>query len=164
MLCLRPMSTRYFRAGIGTVIYNTSNEVAFFRRAMNPVGIWQFQQGGIDHNETPDTALWRELMEEVGLRKEDVTLTYTAPDWISYEDLLASTDATVVRLGQTHQWYFLKLNDDVFIDLTRATDKEFDEWKWVTFEEAIEATAPHKQHVYQELHAYFESEIQKTSR
>lgn len=158
------MSTRYFRAGIGTVIYNSENQVAFFRRSQNPVGIWQFQQGGIDHNETPDMALWRELIEEVGLGDKDVTLTYTAPDWISYEDLLASADASIVRLGQTHQWYFLKLHDDSIIDLAKATDDEFDEWKWVTFEEAIEATTPHKQHVYQELHAYFLNEVQKTSR
>lgn len=164
MLCLRPMSTRYFRAGIGTVIYNDSHEVAFFRREKEPVGVWQFQQGGIDHNELPFTTLWRELMEEVGLSKDEVELTYTLPHWISYEDLVASTDATVVRLGQTHQWFFLKIREGVTIDLARATDNEFDEWKWVSFEEAINATSTHKQHVYHELHKHFLLQIQKTSR
>lgn len=161
MLCLRPMSTRYFRAGIGTIIYNDAHKLAFFKRAKHPVGIWQFQQGGIDHGELPETALWRELMEEVGLSPEQVTKTFTVPHWISYEDLHASTDPSIERIGQSHQWYFLKLSPGSDIDLTRATDNEFDDWKWVTFEEAIETTAPHKQHVYQTLQKYFVTEVKK---
>ena len=53
MVCSASMSTtaidtRFFRAGVGTVIYNSKGQVAWFERAQNPVGVWQFQQGGID--------------------------------------------------------------------------------------------------------------------
>ena len=153
------MSTRYFRAGIGTVIFNEKFEVAFFEREKFPEGIWQFQQGGIDLGETPDETLWRELMEEVGLSKEEVELVYEIPHWISYEDLNASTDVTVQRLGQTHKWFFLKLKSETTIDLEKSTDKEFRNWRFVTFEEAIEATALHKKHVYQTLYEYFKTEV-----
>ncbi|MEN9920291.1 MAG: hypothetical protein RL538_184 [Candidatus Parcubacteria bacterium] len=158
------MPTRYFRAGIGTVIYNDAHELAFFKRAKHPADIWQFQQGGIDHGESPVTALWRELMEEVGLCEADIITAHEMPHLISYRDLNATDDHNIARIGQTHQWYFLKLKEGATIDLTRATDDEFKDWRWVTFEEAISKTSPHKQHVYQALHSYFTEHITKTPR
>lgn len=65
------LETRYFRAGVGTVIYNAAGRVVHFERTQNPAGMWQFQQGGIDLDEQPADTLWRELAEEVGLTKED---------------------------------------------------------------------------------------------
>lgn len=153
------MSSRYFRAGVGTVIHNKRNEVAFFRRAKHPVGIWQFQQGGIDEDETTQQTLWRELHEEVGLSESDIAQVDEFPDWLSYQDLDATTDHTIIRLGQTHRWFFLRLKDDISIDLSRATDAEFDDWSWVSFEEAIQRTGEHKQHVYQTLYSYFKKHI-----
>jgi 8-oxo-dGTP pyrophosphatase MutT (NUDIX family) len=35
---------------------------------------WQFPQGGINPEETPEDALYRELNEEVGLEREDVEI------------------------------------------------------------------------------------------
>jgi putative (di)nucleoside polyphosphate hydrolase len=156
---LSPMATRYFRAGIGTVIFNDQHQLAFFERAKYPEGVWQFQQGGIDKDEIPSEALWRELMEEVGLSENDVELVFQVPHWISYEDLYASADATIQRLGQTHRWFFLRLKPEVSIDLARATDDEFRDWRFVTFAEAIAMTHPHKQPVYQTLYEYFKTEV-----
>lgn len=157
------MSTRYFRAGIGTVIYNDANQVAFFKRSKYPIGIWQFQQGGIDHGESHEVALWRELMEEVGLIPSDIETVYELPFLISYRDLNAITDHSVARIGQTNQWFFLKLKPGAEINLSKATDDEFNNWRFVTFEEAIEETSPHKQHVYKTLHAHFTEYIKTTS-
>ncbi len=157
------MPTRFFRAGVGTVIYNEDGNVAFFRRKQHPPGIWQFQQGGIDDGETPEQTLWRELLEEVGLTKESIATTHELESWLIYQELDGG-DPTNRRIGQAHRWYFLKLKPSVVIDLTLATDQEFDEWKWVTFPEAIAATGSHKQAVYRTLYEFFVSHIQKTSR
>ena len=40
------MPTRFFRAGVGTVIYNDKEEIVIFKRAQPPVGLWELQQGG----------------------------------------------------------------------------------------------------------------------
>jgi putative (di)nucleoside polyphosphate hydrolase len=153
------MTTRYFRAGVGTVVYNDARQVAFFERTQHPVGIWQFQQGGIDHGEEPATTLWRELKEEIGLSQTDIETVTEVPGWHPYQDLLASTDPSIPRIGQVHRWFFLKLKTDASIDLKNATDDEFGNWRWTTFAEAIEQTSDHKKPVYEILQNFFMTQM-----
>jgi len=80
------MGTRFFRSGVGTVIFNSKNEVALFQRTHYPVGIWQFQQGGIDLDETFEDTLWRELKEEAGLTKDDFDFVAEMPNWTLYAE------------------------------------------------------------------------------
>lgn len=152
-------NSRFFRAGIGTVVYRDHGDVAFFRRSKYPIGVWQFQQGGIDVGETIEQALWRELREEIGLSQAHFDAQELYPGWLSYADPNAISNSSRDRLGQTHQWYFLKLNRGMSIDIKRATDREFDAVKWVSFEEAIAETDNFKKPVYQALEDYFTSHI-----
>lgn len=149
------MSTRYFRAGVGTVIYNDANEVALFERAVNPVGVWQFQQGGIDLNEEPKETLWRELAEEIGLTEDDIETTHEFPHWTVYETATISGNPGADRVGQAHRWFFLKLKATSTIDITKATEEEVSDFRWVTFAEALAEAGPYKEHVYESLHHYF---------
>lgn len=150
------MENKFFRAGVGTVIYNQAGQVAFFKRAMFPAGIWQFQQGGIDSGETYTQTLWRELKEEVGLEESDIEVIIELPNWTVYADL---HENAMGRIGQAHKWYFLKLKETSTIDLVNATEKEFEDWKWVTMEEAVASTHDRKRHVYETL-ADFYKQIQ----
>jgi len=160
------IDTRFFRAGVGTVIYNTAGQVALFERAQHPVGVWQFQQGGIDLGEDTQTTLWRELKEEIGLEESDFDLVTEYPIWTVYQDVNSVQDSSKTRLGQAHRWYFLKLKDTVDIDLTKATEVEASSFSWVSFAKAIETTEDLKKHVYQDLEKYFKTHIstnQKTA-
>ena len=98
----------------------------------------------------------------MGLLKEDFSQITEREGWTLYEDTPALTDKTIVRLGQVHHWYFLQLRPEVKIDLTKATDNEFKDWKWVTFDEAIELTNPDKQHVYRALKVFYDTTIVTT--
>lgn len=149
------IDTRFFRAGVGTVIYNQKGEVALFERAKFPVGVWQFQQGGIDLDEAVETALWRELKEEIGLSKDEINKVTEMPGWTVYQDMNSDTDSSTHRLGQVHHWYFLELKPDCQIDLKNATDQEASQFRWVYFAEAIAVTNDRKKHVYQQLETYF---------
>lgn len=153
------MSTRFFRAGVGTVIYNQSGEIALFERAAYPVGVWQFQQGGIDIGESVTDALWRELKEEVGLGTDDFLSVVEMPKWTVYQDDNSVTDSTISRFGQAHRWFFLELKADVEIDLSRATDDEFSDFRWTNFSEAISITTKLKRHVYQELAEFYNKKL-----
>ena len=40
-------------------------------------------QGGIDENENPEEAVWREMMEEIGTN--NASLITSSQEWISYD-------------------------------------------------------------------------------
>ncbi len=151
---------QYFRAGAGTVIYNDTGEILLFSRSDRP-NIWQLQQGGMDLGEDIEQTLWRELLEETAFIRENFTEVISYPTWLHYEysavvrELMNKPDC----LGQTHRWYFLKLKPDTEIDITKAADPEFLDWKWSTFADLIAETDTLKKTVYQELSSFFETNI-----
>jgi putative (di)nucleoside polyphosphate hydrolase len=150
---------RFFRAGVGTVIYNAQNEVALFRRTQHPIGVWQFQQGGIDVDEEIEATLWRELKEEIGLDQSAFDKVEEMPRWTIYTPQSALDNAAKSRLGQAHKWFFLKLKSEVSIDLSLATENEADDFRFDTFTGAIAECETQKKHVYEELQEYFLCEI-----
>ena len=149
------VDTRFFRAGVGTVIYNQSGQVALFKRAQHPVGIWQFQQGGIDLGEDFETTLWRELKEEIGLTKSDFESVREMPFWTVHQNTNSVSDVTKSRLGQAYRWFFLELKEEVIIDITKAEENEVSSFRWASFEEAISEPESMKKHIYQQLEKYF---------
>ena len=54
-----------YRPNVGIILVNSRNEVFWGKRVKEHA--WQFPQGGIKPGETPERAMYRELMEEVGL-------------------------------------------------------------------------------------------------
>ena len=48
------------------MILNNKKEILVGKRIDHPSGFWQMPQGGIDENENPEEAVWREMMEEIG--------------------------------------------------------------------------------------------------
>ena len=65
------------------MILNTKNQILVGKRLDNPSGYWQMPQGGIDEDENPEEAVWREMMEEIGTNK--ASLIASSKEWISYE-------------------------------------------------------------------------------
>lgn len=46
---------------------------------------WQFPQGGINIDETPEQAMYRELFEEVGLSKKMFVYWTSTCSWVRYK-------------------------------------------------------------------------------
>ena len=157
------MGTRFFRAGVGTVIFNNKKEVVLFERAKYPVGIWQFQQGGIDLDENPESTLWRELLEEVGLTNNDFDFVHEMPNWTLYTEQEAINNPNKPRFGQCHKWYFLKIKEDRDIDLSKALEDEASDYRWTDFSSVVSETDELKKHVYRELQTYFNEVVLKLS-
>lgn len=55
-----------FRANVAAILRNSAGRILVCERLGVP-GAWQFPQGGIDVDETPEQALVRELWEEIGV-------------------------------------------------------------------------------------------------
>jgi putative (di)nucleoside polyphosphate hydrolase len=59
-------NTPIYRPNVAAIIRRSDHKILVGERSDRP-GSWQFPQGGIKPRETPEQALERELLEEVGL-------------------------------------------------------------------------------------------------
>ncbi|MCU1400855.1 MAG: putative hydrolase [Acidimicrobiales bacterium] len=128
------MASQHFRAGVVIIVRGLDDRLLAFERKDVP-GQWQFPQGGLDADEPPIDAAWRELFEETGLTSNDVMAVAEYPGWVVYEyppDLKVAKG----RLGQAHRWF---LFDAMRADITPTPDgKEFVAWQWVTRDWMVE--------------------------
>ena len=72
-----------YRANVGIIITNIKNQVFWGKRIRQ--NSWQFPQGGIQHGETPEQAMYRELQEEVGLLSCHVQILGRTREWMRYD-------------------------------------------------------------------------------
>ena len=141
--------TNKYRKCVGMMILNTHKEILVGRRLDHPSGYWQMPQGGIDDNENPKEAVWREMLEEIGTNKAE--LIKISNQWINY-DIPSETLRTLpwgdIYIGQTQKWFaFLFLGEDN--DINVGTDNpEFSEWKWARMDSIVDSIVPFKRNVY----------------
>ena len=141
--------TDKYRKCVGMMILNTNKEILVGRRLDHPSGFWQMPQGGIDENENPKEAVWREMMEEIGTNK--AKLIKVSNQWINY-DIPPETLKTLPwghkYIGQRQKWFafeFLGEDDDINV----GTDNpEFSEWKWAEIDSIVGNIVPFKRNVY----------------
>lgn len=138
-----------FRANVAMALLNPQGLIWIGHRADN--GGWQLPQGGIEQDETPEDALWRELHEELGLRPEHAAILGRTKDPISYiipPHLRRRKEARPV-IGQLQTWFLLRfLGRDEDIRLDAGNEIEFDAYTWVPYERPIELVAPFKRDAY----------------
>ena len=80
---LENLDPQGFRPNVGIVISNTYGDV-FWARRVGGDDAWQFPQGGMQPNETPEETLYRELFEEVGLMPTSVKVLAETRNWLRY--------------------------------------------------------------------------------
>ena len=140
-----------YRANVGIILLNSRNEVFWGKRVKEHS--WQFPQGGIKTGESPEQAMYRELMEEVGLSPQHVKIVGRTRDWLRY-----NVPYQWVRRewrgnykGQKQIWYLLRLvGRDTDVKL-RATDHpEFDAWCWQNYWVPLESVIEFKRDVYRQ--------------
>lgn len=130
-----------YRLGVGIMLINEEGKVFVGQRIDFPVNekgqeAWQMPQGGIDADESPKDALWRELYEEIGLQRKDVKLLASSKGWLSY-DLPKGLKGNYWEgkyKGQRQKWYLLKLlsgDDAIHIQGKGGEPAEFSQWKWI---------------------------------
>lgn len=138
-----------YRPNVAMVVLNSKNKVLICRRTNTKT--WQFPQGGVDNNENLEKAMYRELLEEVGLRKDDVQYIGESDDTIIY-DIPKTIRSNVLGgkfKGQEQKWFLLRIkNDDHEIRLDYEAFPEFDTFEWVSFWQPIDRIVDFKREAY----------------
>jgi len=148
-----------YRPNVGIVILNDNNKVLWAKRAAEDA--WQFPQGGINEGESLEEAMYRELMEEVGLSPNHVEIIGQTKDWLRYDvpRQWVRRDGYARYRGQKQIWFLLKfIGKDSDILLTNSQNPEFDSWRWDDFWSPLQQVIDFKREVYEkalnELSAY----------
>ena len=132
---------------------NEKGHVFVGQRLDNNQNAWQMPQGGIDAGEDPETAAYRELLEETGVKKQDVRFVASSSQWLSYdlpEDLIPILWNGKFR-GQKQKWFLFKfLGEDRDINIATEHPK-VSKWKWTSKEKLLKEIVPFKKSVYENV-------------
>jgi len=138
-----------YRPNVGIILMRPDGQVFWARRVRRDG--WQFPQGGMNSDETPIEAMYRELREETGLLPGHVEVLGATPGWLRYRlpPRAVRHHDRLVCIGQKQVWFLLRMlaaEADLRLDLT---DKpEFDLWRWVDFWYPVEHVVTFKRGVY----------------
>lgn len=138
-----------FRPNVGIIIFNDEGQLLWAKRLGQDA--WQFPQGGVQRNETPQQAVLRELNEEVGLDPDDVEIVANTEQWLRYRlpTHLIRQNSYPVCIGQKQKWYLLRLlSDPRKVRLDQAEKPEFDHWRWVSYWYPLNQVVAFKRDVY----------------
>jgi len=146
-----------YRPNVGIIICNQKGQV-FWARRISRDG-WQFPQGGVSRNESLFDAMYRELQEETGLAQSQVRLVAHTKNWLHYDlpqrflryQRRRQKDRRSNFKGQKQVWFLLELiDDDSAVNLQSGLDvPEFDDWRWVETDFALDNIVDFKRSVYQ---------------
>jgi putative (di)nucleoside polyphosphate hydrolase len=146
------LPAQYFRVGAGAVILNASGLV-FATERKGISGSWQLPQGGLDDNEEPLQAVYRELLEETGIRKNDLELLGYHPEPLAYE-LPAEFRKPKTGRGQVQYWFIFRYQGNESTIDVKSRD-EADSWQWMTFGSLVDAVADFRKPLYEKLYERF---------
>lgn len=148
-----------YRKGVGACIFNKDNKVLVAERLDLP-GAWQLMQGGIDEGEQPQKALFREILEELGIKENQLEIIGQASHWLSYDFPHEAYAFNGQYKGQSQLWFALRfLGEDKDIDLNYSSHPEFSQIKWVELKELSSLAVDFKKHIYEAIIAEFKGLI-----
>lgn len=138
-----------YRPNVGIIITNAHNQVFWGKRIRQDS--WQFPQGGIQHGETPEQAMYRELQEEVGLLPGHVQILGRTREWMRYEvpQHWVKREWRGSYKGQKQIWFLLRLvGRDCDVSLRASGHPEFDAWRWIDYWVEMDTVIEFKREVY----------------
>ncbi len=138
-----------YRPNVAIILCNAKNEVFWGKRIREHS--WQFPQGGIKHGEAPEDAMFRELEEETGLKREHVKILGRTKSWLHYNvpSHWVKREWRGTYKGQKQIWYLLRLTGrDHDIHLRASEHPEFDAWRWHDYWVPLDAVIEFKRDVY----------------
>lgn len=151
-----------YRPNVGLILVNPQGKVFWGKRVHQDA--WQFPQGGIQRQETPQQAAFRELREEVGLRPADVRVLGRTKEWLRYQlpPQFVRHHKEPVCIGQKQIWFLLGLvGPESHIRLDLDETPEFENYRWVDWWVPVQEVVEFKRNVYQQALTELEPYLQQ---
>lgn len=148
---MQVIDTEGYRANVGIILVNATGSLFWARRIGEDA--WQFPQGGIRESESAEQAVFRELHEEVGVKRDSVEVIGCTQDWLRYQipENLIRRHQTPCCIGQKQRWFLLRFTgEESEVCLNSSEKPEFDQWRWVDQLEPPRSVISFKRDVYAE--------------
>ena len=142
-----------YRPNVGIIVLHPTRPGQVLLAKRIGQDAWQFPQGGIKRGETPQTACYRELEEELGLKPRQVEFVGVTSGWLSYllPRHLVRRGNRPTCIGQKQRWFLLRLKvDDSQVRVDASSEPEFDGWCWVDYWQPLTRVIDFKREVYQQ--------------
>ena len=152
------MSSKKYRPNVAAIILSSKYPLEcdiFIANRNDIVDAWQFPQGGIDENESPKEALFRELEEEIGTNEIEIIAQY--PEWVSYDFPKNIAQRMYPYDGQTQKYFLVRLKSDESINI-KTEEPEFNAYKFVPYRDIFKFITYFKRPVYKKVLEYFKKE------
>ena len=139
-----------YRRGVGIMLLNHDHQVFVGRRIDCQGEAWQMPQGGIDEDEEPRDAAFRELREEIGTDNAEIVAESKA--WLRYDLPPELRKRWKDRWrGQQQKWFVMRFRG-TDADINIATEHpEFSSWKWIAPENLPDLIVSFKRQLYLDL-------------
>ena len=125
---LPPATPIVYRPNVAAILVNQEDRI-FVAERINIRGAWQFPQGGIDEGEDAETALFRELAEEIGVSRERLQVLERRD---GYRYAFTKNRLKYGIYGGQEQTYFRCRFTGTDADFNlAATHQEFVQWRWI---------------------------------
>ena len=123
-----PAEAIVYRPNVAAILQRANGDI-FVAERLNIANAWQFPQGGVDEGEDAETALFRELEEEIGIKRALLQVTQRRD---GYRYAFAKGRLKYGIYGGQEQAYFLCLflGEDADFNLA-ATHQEFARFRWI---------------------------------
>jgi putative (di)nucleoside polyphosphate hydrolase len=142
------MKKALYRDNVCAVIRSADGSVLVGHRSGFPSDKgWQFPQGGIDPGLDLIKELKRELFEEIG--NDRIRVIAVSPKTYIYDYPESILPKKKGYAGQRQRWVLCEfLDKHPLIKLDREAEPEFDGYRWVRAEDALELCVWFKKEVY----------------
>jgi ADP-ribose pyrophosphatase len=122
-------------SAVGAVVTNEFGQVLLLRRANDPgKGMLGMPGGFVDHGETAEVALKREVLEEIGLTVKSIEYLTSEPNAYVYRGVtlpvldffyIVEVDEGPIELvdGEITSWIWTELTDDVLDQLVFVSNR-----------------------------------------
>ena len=144
-----PTDPILYRPNVAAILQRADGRI-FIAERINIKGAWQFPQGGIDDGENAEQALFRELEEEIGVQREQLTILTLRT---GYRYAFPKGRLKYGIYGGQEQTYFLCQFSGTDADFNlAATHQEFASFRWIEPREfELDWTPRFKRHVYKQV-------------
>jgi putative (di)nucleoside polyphosphate hydrolase len=123
-----PAEAIVYRPNVAAILQRENGDI-FVAERINIQGAWQFPQGGIDEGEDAEQAMFREIEEEIGVKRDLLKILQRRD---GYRYAFAKGRLKYGIYGGQEQTYFLCrfLGQDTDFNLA-ATYQEFASFRWI---------------------------------